>query len=193
VHQYSYAWDETDADDFIIYEFWIVNLNQNAIDSIYVALHADCDVSGASGGSGLQGFWRDDMVDYYRDDANGEYISFMYDGDNPNIPGNDIGGRYTPKESGGYIGSRLLYCPPIMGSSTPSIQQGHGWWDWNSDPGADEDWMILMRDGSWLDPPPSVHDYRFFTLICCTKTIMSITIYRRQHPQTFVQPPRETI
>jgi fibronectin type 3 domain-containing protein len=162
VHQYSYAWDETDADDFIIYEFWIVNLNQNAIDSIYVALHADCDVSGASGGSGLQGFWRDDMVDYYRDDANGEYISFMYDGDNPNIPGNDIGGRYTPKESGGYIGSRLLYCPPIMGSSTPSIQQGHGWWDWNSDPGADEDWMILMRDGSWLDPPPSVHDYRFF-------------------------------
>jgi len=162
VHQYSYAWDETDADDFIIYEFWIINLNQNAIDSVYVALHADCDVSGASGGSGIQGFWLDDMVDYYRDDATGEYISYMYDGDNPDIPGNDVGGRFTPKESRGYIGSRLLYCPPIMGSITPSVQQGHGWWDWNSDPGSDEDWMFLMRDGSWLDPPPSVHDYRFF-------------------------------
>jgi len=161
VHQYSYAWDETDADDFIIYEFWMVNLNQSTIDSVYVALHADCDISGAGGGSGLQGFWRDDMVDYYRDDVTGEYISYMYDGDNPNIPGNDIGGKLTPKESRGYIGSRLLYCPPIMGSSTPSVQQGHGWWDWNSDPGEDPDWMAYMRDGLWLDPPPSVHDFRF--------------------------------
>ena len=33
VHQYSYAWDETDADDFIIYEFWIVNLDQSIIDT----------------------------------------------------------------------------------------------------------------------------------------------------------------
>jgi fibronectin type 3 domain-containing protein len=161
VHQYSYAWNETDADDFIIYEFWIVNLNQNPIDSVYVALHADCDVSGAGGGSGAQAFWRDDMVDYYRDDISGEYISYMYDGDNPTIPGNDIGGRFNPKESRGYIGSRLLYCPPVMGSSTPSVQQGHGWWDWNSDPGTDEDWMVYMSDGLWLDPPPSVHDYRF--------------------------------
>ncbi|UCC78827.1 MAG: hypothetical protein JSW64_11155, partial [Candidatus Zixiibacteriota bacterium] len=161
VHQYSYAWDETDADDFIIYEFWIVNLNQSTIDSVYVALHADCDVSGAGGGSGVQGFWRDDMVDYYRDDISGEYISYMYDGDNPNIPGNDIGGKYIPKESRGYIGSRLLYCPPIMGSPTPSVQSGHGWWDWNSDPGEDEDWMLFMSDGLWLAPPPSVHDFRF--------------------------------
>ncbi|UCE66003.1 MAG: T9SS type A sorting domain-containing protein [Candidatus Zixiibacteriota bacterium] len=161
VHQYSYAWDETDADDFIIYEFWIVNLNQNAIDSVYVALHADCDVSGAEGGIGLGGYYRDDLVDYYRDDVTGEYISYMYDGDSPAFPGNDIGGRHTPKESRGYIGSRLLYCPPITGSSTPSVQQGHGWWDWNSDPGLDEDWMILMRDDAWLDPPPSPHDFRF--------------------------------
>jgi fibronectin type 3 domain-containing protein len=161
VHQYSYAWDETDADDFIIYEFWIVNLNQNTIDSVYVALHADCDISGAGGGSGIQGFWRDDMVDYYRDDVSGEYISYMYDGDSPAIPGNDIGGRHIPKESRGYVGSRLLYCPPIMGSSTPSVQQGHGWWDWNSDPGEDPDWMLFMSDGLWLDPPPSVHDFRF--------------------------------
>jgi len=161
IHQYSHAWDETDADDFIIYEFWIVNLVQNAIDSVYVALHADCDASGAGGGSGFQGFWIDDMVDYYRNDETREYISYMYDGDNPNIAGDDTGGKLNPKESRGYIGSRLLYCPPIMGSSTPSVQQGHDWWDWNSDPGWDEDWMLLMSDGLWLDPPPSPHDFRF--------------------------------
>jgi hypothetical protein len=161
VHQYSHAWSAVDADDFIIHEFWIVNLNTGPIDSIYVALHADGDVSAAGGGSGVQGFWRDDMVDYYRDDLTGEYISYMYDGDNPNIEGDDTGGRFYPKESLGYIGSRLLYCPPIMGSSTPTVQQGHGWWDWNSDPGWDSAWMIFMRDPNWLDPPSSPHDYRF--------------------------------
>ncbi|MEE8417111.1 MAG: hypothetical protein V3S06_00460, partial [candidate division Zixibacteria bacterium] len=80
---------------------------------------------------------------------------------NPNIPGNDEGGIFDPKESLGYIGSRLLYCPPIVGENTPSVQQGHGWWDWNSDPGTDEDWIVLMTDGLWLNPPPSPHDFRF--------------------------------
>jgi hypothetical protein len=85
----------------------------------------------------------------------------MYDADNPTIAGDDTGGKFIPKESTGYIGTRLLYCPPIVGSTTPSVQQGHGWWDWNSDPGTDADWMALMSDGLWLDPPPSPHDYRY--------------------------------
>ncbi len=41
------------------------------------------------------------------------------------------------------------------------MQSGHGWWDWNSDPGPDQDWMLLMSDGRWLDPPPSPHDFRY--------------------------------
>lgn len=161
VHQRTYAWSETYRDDFIIYDYQIINLNAAALDSIFIALHADCDVSGAGGGDGTQGFWRDDRVGYYRDDANKEYISYMYDSDNPTIAGDDTGGKFIPKESTGYIGSRLLYCPPTMGSSEPSVQSGHGWWDWNSDPGNDADWMLLMSDGRWLDDPPSPHDYRF--------------------------------
>ena len=161
VHENTYAWAASEADDFIIYDFWIVNLNQDAFDSLYVALHADCDVSAAAGGSGRQAFWRDDLVAYYRDDETGEYISYMYDADNPTIPGNDEGGIFDPKESLGFIGSRLLYCPPIVGETTPSVQQGHGWWDWNSDPWNDADWMAYMSDGLWLDSPPSPHDYRF--------------------------------
>lgn len=160
VHENTYAWAASEADDFIIYEFWIVNLNWTFLDAIYVALHADCDISSAGGGSGEQGFWRDDLVAYYRDDETGEYISYMYDSDNPTIPGNDEGGIFDPKESLGFIGSRLLYCPPIVGENTPSVQQGHGWWDWNSNPGSDFDWMTLMSDGLWLDPPSSPHDFR---------------------------------
>jgi fibronectin type 3 domain-containing protein len=161
VHENTYAWSQQEADDFIIYDFWIANVTDSLLDSIYVALHADCDISAAAGGDGTQGFWRDDLVDYYRDGESGEYVSYMYDGDNPTIAGDDTGGKFIPKESLGYIGSRLLYCPPIVGESEPSVQQGHGWWDWNSDPGTDDDWFVLMSDGLWLDPPPSPHDFRF--------------------------------
>jgi hypothetical protein len=161
VHAISHAWSETYRDDFIIYEFQILNLNSDALDSIYVALHADCDISGAGGGDGTQGFWRDDRPGYYRDDVTKEYISYMYDDDNPTIAGDDTGGKFLPKESTGYIGSRLLYCPPMIGSTEETVQSGHGWWDWNSDPQLDPDWMRLMADGQWMDPPPSPHDFRF--------------------------------
>ncbi len=160
-HARSYAWSETYRDDFIVHDYWFLNLNATTLDDIYVALHADCDISGAAGGSGVQGFWRDDMTDYYRDDNTKEYISYMYDADNSSIAGDDTGGKFLPKESTGYIGSRLLYCPPIVGSTEESVQSGSGWWDWNSDPGSDADWMRLISDGLWLDPPPSPHDYRF--------------------------------
>jgi len=161
VHQKSYAWSETYRDDFIIYDFQVINLNSTTLDSIFIAIHMDCDISGAGGGDGTQGFWRDDKPGYYRDDATNEYISYMYDADNPTIAGDDTGGKFLPKESTGYIGSRLIYCPPIMGSTEETVQSGHGWWDWNSDPGDDPDWMLLMSDMQWLDPPPSPHDFRY--------------------------------
>ena len=160
-HARTFAWDESDANDFIIYDFWLVNLNDIPLDSIYVALHADCDVSVAEGGFGAEAYSRDDLVGFYRDYATSEFISFMYDADCPTFPGNDEGGRHLPLESMGYIGSRLLYCPPVIGETTPSVQQGHGWWDWNSDPGNDAQWFQYMSDGIWLDTPPSPHDYRF--------------------------------
>ncbi len=161
VHARTYAWSETYRDDFIIYDFTLVNLNATALEGIYVAMHSDCDISATAGGSGTQGFWRDDKPGYYRDDATGEYISYMYDSDNPTIAGDDTGGKFLPKESTGYIGTRLLYCPPVTGSTEPTVQSGHGWWDWNSDPGPNEDWMALMSDGLWLEPPPSPHDFRY--------------------------------
>ena len=161
VHSRTYAWSEAYRDDFIIYDFQLLNLNADPLTDIYVAWHSDADISAASGGSGTQGFWRDDLPGYYRDDVAKEYISYMYDADNTTIAGEDTGGRFLPKESTGYIGTRLLYCPPITGSSEPSVQIGHGWWDWNSDPADDPDWMTMMTSGAWLDPPSSPHDFRY--------------------------------
>jgi len=162
VHQNTYAWAESYRDDFIIYDYWIVNLNQrDTLQPFFVALHADCDISTAEGGSDAQQYSRDEKVFYFRDDAIGEYISYMFDSDNPAVPGNDSGGNKIPKESAGYIGSRLLYCPPAIGSDTPSRQSGHGWWDWNSDPGSDAEYFGRVSDLTWRELPPSPHDYRF--------------------------------
>jgi hypothetical protein len=164
VHEYTYAWSESYRDDFIIYDFYIVNINAapETLNGVYVGLHADCDLSTAEGGSEAQAYSRDDKVAYYRDDATNEYISYMYDSDNPAVPGNDSAGNKTPKESAGFLGSRLLYCPPAIGSTEPTVQYGHAWWDWNSDPSSDQEWFSRLSDLTFLDPPPSPHDYRFF-------------------------------
>jgi hypothetical protein len=171
VHQRTYAWSETYRADFIVYDWWVLNLNDTDLDSIFIGHHEDCDVSVPEGGSGAQAYSRDDLVYWFRDSTlvdgkwEREQISYMYDGDNPNVSGDDTGGNKIPKESTGYIGSRLLYCPPVMGvtdtADFSTIQSGSGWWDWNSDPGTDADWMARISDGLWLPPPPSVHDYRF--------------------------------
>ncbi|MCP4583364.1 MAG: hypothetical protein GY839_17285 [candidate division Zixibacteria bacterium] len=164
VWQNTYAWSESYRDDFIIYDWYIKNLNEGPLDSIFVALHADADISTAEGGTGTQAWSRDDLPGYYRDDDANEYISYMYDGDNPTIPGNDIGGRQSPKECAGYLGSLLMYCPARMGETEETIQSGHGWWDWNSDPSDDDaqaEWYDRASNGLWLEPPPSPHDFRY--------------------------------
>jgi hypothetical protein len=163
VHENTYAWSESYRDDFIIYDFYLVNIKTPAdtLDSVFVALHADCDLSTAEGGSDAQAYSRDDKVAYYKDDVTHEYISYMYDSDNPAVPGNDSAGNKTPKESSGFIGSRLLYCPPIVGETEGTRQVGHAWWDWNSDPSSDQEWYGRLADATFLEPPPSPHDYRY--------------------------------
>lgn len=161
IHSYTYAWSESYRDDFIIYDFWVTNISETSLDGLYAGFHADCDVTTAEGGSGAGGMNRDDKVGYYRDDVNHEYISYMYDYDNAVIAGDDTGGNKIPKESAGYIGTRLLYCPPITGSTDSTVQSGHGWWDWNSDPDTPGSWYNRITDGLWLSEPPSPHDYRY--------------------------------
>lgn len=166
VRQRTYAWSESYRDDFIIYDYWIYNLNEvTQLESFYVGIHADCDISTAEAGSGTQAWSRDDLPGYHRDSLSGEYISYMYDGDNPTVPGDDVGGRLSPKESSGYIGSRLLYCPPAIGDTKLSVQKGHGWWDWNSDPSDDDaaaEVYERLSNTTWMEPPPSPHDFRYF-------------------------------
>jgi hypothetical protein len=169
--QSVHAWSESYRDDFYIIEYDVTNTGSGNITDFYAWLHMDCDISTAGGGSDALAYSRDDLVGYYiGTDKNGkpEYLSYMYDGDNPNIPGDDTGGNMSPKESLGYIGSRVLECPPRTGDATgvtANTQSGHQWWDWNSDPQLGGDFYNLAAKQEFKPDPGSPHDYRYMQIL----------------------------
>jgi type IX secretion system substrate protein len=153
--------------DFIIYEYTIINQSDQLLENIYTGFHIDGDLSTAAGGSGIRAYSRDDMPDYYLGidrKGNPESISYMYDADNPNIPGDDTGGFLDPKESLGFIGSRVLESPETKYGVVADQQSGHQWWGWGSDPdpGIVGEIYSLMRLENFKFPPGSPHDYRYF-------------------------------
>jgi len=168
-----HAWSESYRDDFYIMEYDVTNNSGADITDFFGWWHEDMDISLAGGGSGARAYSRDDLPGFYiGTDVNGnpEYLSYMYDADNPNIDGDDTGGHLTPKEATGYVGSRIIDCPPQTGdadSSTMHTQSGHQWWDWNSDPDINiigENAAIASRMEFKVDPG-SPHDYRYMQVI----------------------------
>ncbi len=163
------AWPEPTRDDFLFYEYLIINNSGSILHDVYTGLFLDCDVSLAGGGDGISAYSRDDMPDYYLGvDINGnpESISYMYDADSPNISGNDQGGRFLPKESLGFIGSRIIECPPTKHGIPANQQSGHMWWDWGIGIGPglyiDEQTYRFMAEEKFELPPGSPQDYRYF-------------------------------
>ena len=72
-------------------------------------------------------------------------ISYIYDGDDPAYPGDDVGEFGM---SAGYIGGAWIYTPPtpsdsiwvVNGDTLRMIRPySHQWWNWESDPASDLD------------------------------------------------------
>jgi type IX secretion system substrate protein len=153
--------------DFIIYEYTIINQSDQLLENIYTGFYIDGDLSTAAGGSGIRAYSRDDMSDYYLGidrKGNPESISYMYDADNPNIPGDDTGGILSPKESLGFLGSRVLESPETKYGVSADQQSGHQWWDWGSAPDVHiiGEHYRLMKSEEFKPQPRSPHDYRYF-------------------------------
>ena len=105
------------------------------------------------------------MMDYYLDtdtNDNPESISYMYDGDNPNIPIDDTGGRFLPKESLGFLGSRILDCPASVHGVQANQQSGHQWWNHPNGPQSGSDWYNLMALEQFKSDTNIFDDYRYF-------------------------------
>ena len=129
---------------------------------VYLAWNFDCDVAGGPGGD-PDSPNIDDNVGFDEE----RLMSYMYDDDDPASPEDDTG------EFGlcpGYVGMRLLNSPGGVGVAH------HAWWDWNNDPGSDEEKYLFMDgthpfyNGQQYMPDPfevgaPVFDYRFLLSI----------------------------
>lgn len=75
--------------------------------------------------------------------------SYMYDGDDPSTPDNDEGERDLSTPADGFIGTRLIYQPRDPFNSAPEDTfprpYSHQWWNWESDPGSDQEKYEYME------------------------------------------------
>lgn len=152
VHQSAQAFPTGEGpDEAFLIEQIVVNDGSYFLDSVYIAWVFDCDIAAGAGG------WLnqpniDDWASYQPERSMG----YMWDGDNPEYPGDDTGDFGV---SPGYIGIALLDAPlPLC-----SFQ----WWNWEEDPGTDDEkfqFMAGIHPASgglaFRADPDSVFDYR---------------------------------
>lgn len=152
VIQRTYAWSISYLADFLIYDWTLTNVTGKDLTDCYVGLAMDADICSKEGTEPHI----DDLTSY--DSVN--KISYLYDWDNPKIPGNDIGGPNG--ECPGYIGTIPLSSPPAAdGKTLKDTPTSHYWWDWNHDPGTDDLKYDYMASHKHLDTPSSPFDYRY--------------------------------
>lgn len=119
VSQRTFAWA---GEDFIAHDLLVKNIGVDDLDSVYVGLCWDFNISSAAGDNHELG----DMVGL--DEVN--LFSYMYDEDGD--------GGLSP----GYVGGKFLDMPLA----------GHAWWSPDDDPVDDAQRYELMRGGLMPDP-----------------------------------------
>ncbi len=76
-------------------------------------------------------------------------MSIIYDGDNNAVQGNDTGERGLAIPCDGWTGGRLIYTPhpPYYTAPDDTLIRpfAHQWWNWNSDPGNDDEKYEYMN------------------------------------------------
>jgi hypothetical protein len=172
----THAWSEDYRGDFIFWEITLKNMSTELIRDLYFGQRMNCDVSSKGRGNGAQAFWRDDMVGFYsgtdeflKTEDNKVYLSYMYDGDNPNIPGDDTGGWHTPKESKAFIGTITVSSPPTTDRYFKENQPStHQWWDYPEPSGHQQIYRYLSwghdhPDNPYENPSYYPHDYVYLT------------------------------
>ncbi len=154
VTQHTSTWTVSYLDDFIIYDMTFTNVSGGDLFDCYIGVAFDGDISSQEGAEN----YLDDLTYYLRDDDLNRFISYEYDWDHPEIPGNDIGG--PEGQSKGYLGTSPLLIIDADGNESV-MPATHYWWDWNHDPGSDQLRYEYMASNQYLPIPPSAFDYRY--------------------------------
>jgi hypothetical protein len=166
-----YGWSAGYNDDFLIFDYQIINVglvsfndygipdltdttNQRTLEDVYIGVRFDFDLSYLASGE----YWYDDLAEYDAD----HNLSYGYDGDDPDFPGNDIGEAGI---STGYIYARLLNAPltdaNLNGVQLEDTPVSHSWWTIDDDPSTEALKFQYMSTPGYAGVPASVYDYRF--------------------------------
>ena len=162
VYQRTSTWTISYLDDNILYDMTFENISGSDLTGVYIGTAMDGDVSSLEGSEN----YIDDLTFWTRYTAGGQmrFLSYEYDSDNPEIPGDDTGG--PAGQTKGYLGTSPLLVQDATGTDVlPSLIQNltltHYWWDWNHDPGSDDLKYSYMASRTQLSTPPSPFDYRY--------------------------------
>ncbi|MFC1547880.1 hypothetical protein ACFL5M_05070 [Candidatus Neomarinimicrobiota bacterium] len=166
----TYAWSYSYAQDFIIWDFEVINvgLSSNAdnessinvepdtpqdLDDVYLGIRFDFDICSMAPGT----YWYDDLTAYLPTDK----LSYGYDGDDPEVEGNDVGENGL---ASGYLGVRTLDITPSY-SDDPTganeVPASHNWWTIDDDPSSDGLKYQFLSNGVYAAVPPTPYDYRY--------------------------------
>lgn len=163
----TYAWSYSYAQDFIVFDYEVINVGTSSqgdfddpleidpdesqtLSDVYLAIRYDMDISSLASGE----FWYDDLTEYLESDK----LSYAYDGDDPDVAGNDKGeGGLSP----GYVGVRTLGTSKTDNLGREGIPCSHNWWTIDDDPSSDALKFQYMSNETFAAVPPSPYDYRF--------------------------------
>lgn len=169
----TYAWSYSYAQDFIIYDYEVINIGTSSkgaavtpadaleivpdqpqtLKDVYFAIRFDFDISYNATGE----YWYDDLTAYLASDK----LSYGYDGDDPDVEGNDKGEWGI---STGYLGVRTLGFSKDDKNMTEGDRRepsSHNWWTIDDDPSSDGLKFEYMSNGVYAKVPPSPYDYRY--------------------------------
>ncbi|MFC1619360.1 hypothetical protein ACFL45_05390 [Candidatus Neomarinimicrobiota bacterium] len=166
----TYAWSYSYAQDFIIWDFTVINvgLSSNAdnessilvepdipqdLDDVYFGIRFDFDICSMAPGT----YWYDDLTAYLPSDK----LSYGYDGDDPEVEGNDVGENGL---ASGYLGVRTLDITPSYSDDPTGVAEvpaSHNWWTIDDDPSSDGLKYQFLSNGVYAAIPPTPYDYRY--------------------------------
>ncbi len=134
VHQRSYGWSYEYAEDFIIFDFTVRNINRFPLKQVYFGIYVDADIYHESAeASG----WSDDICGYLHDipskDTPGfrDTVRVAWAADNDGDPNFSAPNGFDYKSPTGVTGTAVLRTP------NPDLKYSYNWWIANGNPAMD--------------------------------------------------------
>jgi hypothetical protein len=159
VTQQSFQWVHYPAQDFVGFDFTIVNIGVASVDNVYIGMFADCDIPAVGNGAG------DDMVGYFEGmvmASDGTYvpvnIGYMYDGSVNPVPS-----YFGVVLCGHTIDPTGQTAPPTWQVRTFQRFQGQAPFSQGGDPTNDSERYELLSESynDFNSLPGQENDYRF--------------------------------